>query len=188
VKVREGGKVGALNIIERGPLKSLKVRGAVSNLDDGIAERMIRAVKYRAREVGVVGKVFKGEVYRPQSENQGAYVFIQADFENARACFTGLGSKGKRAEIVAAEAWDGALDYIGAEGALEPHIADQSLLPLSVAEGESEFTTTKITSHLLTNAAVIEAFGAAKIDIEGEESSPGRVKILPKSDIISRTK
>ena len=148
VKIKGGNKVGPIRPAERGPLRAIKIRGAVANLDDSIADRMIHAVKRGAREIGITGKALKGEIYRPPCPAQGAYVFIQLDFENARAGFVGLGAKGKRAEIVAAEAWEEALDYIKAVAPVEPHLADQILLPLSIADGESEFTTTKITSHL----------------------------------------
>ena len=179
VKIQNCEKIAPLHILERGPLKSLSVTGAVANLDDRIAERMTRMLNHRAKEIGIAGKMFKSEIFRAPCHTQGAYVFVQADFEHARAGFVGLGEPGKRAEIVAGDVWEETLVYLKATAPVESHLADQLLLPLSIADGPSEFRTTKVTSHLLTNAKIIEMFGAAKMEIEGMEGSEGRVSITP---------
>ena len=187
-KIQNCEKIAPLNILERGRLKSLTVIGGVANLDDRIADRMIRILKHRAKEIGINGKTFKSEIFRAPCHNQGAYTFIQVDFENVRAGFIGLGEPGKRAEIVAGEAWEEVLTYLKASAPVEQHLADQLLLPLSIAEGPSEFRTTKVTSHLQTNAKIIEMFGAAKIEIEGAEGSEGRVSVKPSGKSVFGTK
>jgi RNA 3'-terminal phosphate cyclase len=48
---------------------------------------------------------------------------------------------------------------------------------LAFADGDSEFRTSKITQHLLTNAEVIRAFGVAEIDFRGELDQSGVVEI-----------
>jgi len=180
VKIKSKAEIDPVNLSVRGEFKGLKIRGAVSNLGDEIAERMINGVKRGARTIGMAANQLKGEIYRPPSRDSGAYVFVQADYENARGGFVGLGAKGKRAEIVAAEAWEEAAPYLRATEPMEPHLADQALLPLAFADGESEFSTSEITSHLLTNAAIIERFSVASVEIEGEGGSPGRVRIKPR--------
>lgn len=185
VKIKGRSKIEPLRLIERGELKTMRITGAVSNLDEKIAIRLIRSVRHRARESGMPAKIIKEEIARPPCENQGAYVFIELDYENVCAGFVGLGEKGKRAEIVADEVWKEAHNFISGAGAVEPHLADQLLLPLSLASGESEFTTTSVTSHLLTNAWAIESFNAAKIIIEGSEGTPGHVIVRPDSARLS---
>ncbi len=61
--------------------------------------------------------------------------------------------------------------------AVDMHLADQLLLPCALAPGRSEYTTCRITLHLLTNAEVIRMFLPAQIVIEGEENQPGRVSV-----------
>ncbi len=179
VKIKNKTEIRPVKLTDRGGFKTLKVRGAVSNLNDKIAERMIRGVKRGARTLGITGNQVKEEIHRPPSSNPGAYVFVQADYENARGGFVGLGAKGKRAEIVAAEGWEEAAPYLRATEPVEPHLADQVLLPLALAKGESEFATTEITSHLITNASIIEMFSPASLKIEGEPGGPGKVRIKP---------
>jgi RNA 3'-terminal phosphate cyclase (ATP) len=92
--------------------------------------------------------------------------------------FFGLGARGKRAERVADEAVDQVSDYLAASpAAVDSHSADQIVLPLALAEGLSAFTVTSVTSHLLTNIAVIRRFVDREISCEGEEGEPGLVRI-----------
>ena len=67
------------------------------------------------------------------------------------ATFVGLGERGKPSEAVA----DEAVDQLGLRGrrraAVDPHSADQILLPLAFAPGRSEFTVSEVTEHLRTN-------------------------------------
>ena len=74
-----------------------------------------------------------------------------------------LGEKGKRAEIVAKEA----LDSLMAEtGDVDYHLADQLLIYAALAEGETSYTTSRISNHLRTNAYVISQFLDREIRIE----------------------
>jgi RNA 3'-phosphate cyclase len=91
--------------------------------------------------------------------------------------FFGLGARGKPAEAVADEAIDQALAYRESGMPVDPHSADQLLLPLAVTDGDSEFHVSEVTRHLTTNAAVIRLFLERDIAIEGDEGSPGVVKV-----------
>ncbi len=109
-----------------------------------------------------------------------ALLLLHAEFEAGQACYFGLGARGKPAERVADEAIDALLTFLRDRGVVDEYLADQLLLPLAFAEGDSEFRISKITQHLLTNAEVIRAFGAAEIDIRGELDQPGVVEIKPR--------
>jgi RNA 3'-terminal phosphate cyclase (ATP) len=86
----------------------------------------------------------------------------------------GLGERGKPAETVADEAVTELLAFLDApSGAVDPHSADQILLPLALAPGRSEYTVTDVTEHLRTNAATIGTF--LDRDIRIEEPEPGRL-------------
>lgn len=60
---------------------------------------------------------------------------------------------------------------------LDPHMADQLVHYLSLLYGHSEFTTSRITNHLLTNLWVTEKFIGIKYKVEGNVGGPGRVEI-----------
>ncbi len=113
------------------------------------------------------------------SPGKGTFLLLQAEFESGQACYFGLGARGKPAERVADEAADALYTFLHGGGVVDEYLADQLLLPLAIADGDSEFRTSKVTQHLLTNAEVIRAFGAAEIDISGELDQSGVIEIRP---------
>jgi RNA 3'-terminal phosphate cyclase len=60
---------------------------------------------------------------------------------------------------------------------MDPHLADQLLLPLALAPGISRLQAPRISGHLLTNAWVIGRFVPAVIDIGGTPDRPGLITI-----------
>jgi RNA 3'-terminal phosphate cyclase len=60
---------------------------------------------------------------------------------------------------------------------MEPHLADQIIPYLALARGESRFTVSRITKHLLTNAWVVRQFLPAKIEIRGQVGRRGEVRV-----------
>ena len=166
-------RLNGLTLTERGQL--LRVRGlsATSNLPRHIARRQQR------RAV----QVLRGRGFNPRieivdnapSKGQGTVVFLWADFENVVAGFTSYGRLGKPAEQVAEDACRAFLTYYDSGAALDPHLADQVILPLALARGESAFTTSQITEHLLTNVWVVEQFLGPRFKIEGAKGEAGRV-------------
>jgi RNA 3'-terminal phosphate cyclase (ATP) len=91
--------------------------------------------------------------------------------------FFGLGARGKPAEAVADEAADEALAHRDRGMPVDPHSADQLLLPLALIDGESEYHVSAVTRHLTTNAAVIQHFLDREITIAGDEGSTGVVRV-----------
>ena len=69
--------------------------------------------------------------------------------------------------------------FLSTEGTVDQYLADQLLLPLAYASGISEFCTSQVTQHLITNADIIKSFTRTQIDIEGPIGKPGLVKIIP---------
>ena len=185
-----GGRIRALvqPLMERiAPLKRnhrgdlLRVRGlsTSSNLPESIAQRQrTRAVK-RLADLGCQVEI---EVQTLPSPGKGTLLLLQAEFESGQACYFGLGARGKSAERVADEAVDALHAFLRGEGVVDEYLADQLLLPLAFADGDSEFRASKITQHLLTNAEVIRAFDAAEIDIRGELDQPGVIEIRPRGN------
>ena len=78
---------------------------------------------------------------------------------------------------VADEAADEALAYHASGRPVDPHSADQLLLPLAVADGESEYHVSEVTRHLTTNAAVIQLFLDRDITIAGDEGATWVVRV-----------
>jgi len=163
-----------LTVIDRGRLVRVTGISAVSNLPNHIATRQRdRALVILSRQ-GIDATI---EVLSAPSPGKGSFLFLTADFEHLTTGFGSLGAIGKRAEEVADEACDELLSYLRAQGALDPHLADQVVPWLAFCQGPSEFTTSRITRHLLTNLWVVRQFMDVYVEVEGSEGEEGRVLI-----------
>jgi RNA 3'-terminal phosphate cyclase (ATP) len=169
-------RITGLHLTERGALKGIHGISAVANLDKSIAERQraqaMRRLQGRHNRLEI-------ELLDLPSRVKGTFLLLLAEFKHGSACYVGLGAPGKRAEQVADEACLWLERFLATNGALDEYLADQLLLPLAFAEGPSELRTAKVTPHLLTNAEIIRAFGAAEIEIAGETGKPGLVRVRP---------
>lgn len=184
---RGGGKVRAeifpsttvnpVKVSERGKVIRLKGYSGVGNLPLSIAERQRNTFVEKVHEV--LGKTFPIdiEVVDAPTPGQGTFLFAAAESEHCIAGFASLGERGKKAEVVGAEAAAELLDYFESGAALDHHLADQIALYLALAKGESSFTTSKITSHLLTNLWAISLFHEFGYSVGGKTGEPGRVTV-----------
>jgi RNA 3'-terminal phosphate cyclase (ATP) len=168
--------------LDRGEPKTVSGVSAVAGLPEEIARRQARRAMNRLKDTGL--RVNIREETWPCGP--GTVLMLTLDTHPAPTMFFGLGARGKRAERVADEAVEQVLSYLaglraltqpGSPGTLDPHSADQIVLPLALAEGPSEFTVSEVTSHLLTNIAVIRRFVDREITCEGEEGTSGSVRI-----------
>ncbi len=158
----------------RGPMKRLLGSAGVANLRDCIADRLRDRALQRLREHGLTAPV-EIEAVRWPSPGQGAALSLIAEYEDAiPATFVGLGERGKPAEEVADLAVDQLLAFEAVDhAAVDPHSADQILLPLALTKGRSVYTVSQITDHLRTNAETITAYLDRPITIE-EPALPGQ--------------
>ncbi len=156
----------SINLIERGELKRLWGISALSNLPAHIGQRQKRQAERLLRERGFTPEI---EIVDAPSPGQGTVVFLVAEFENVAAGFTSYGARGKRAEKVAEEACREFIQYYDSRQALDKHLADQLILPMSLAAGQSGFTTCEVTQHLQTNVGVVERLMGLKAEIEGQK-------------------
>ncbi len=163
-------------IVGRGKLKGVGGISAVSNLPQDIAVRQRNRALSALRQRGVDAAI---ELVSAPSPGKGTFVFLLAEFDAITAGFGALGAPGKRAEAVADEACRALFEYLDTTGALDPHLADQIIPYCALAESTSEFTTSRITRHLLTNIWVVQRFTAAEISVEGREGEPGRIRVRP---------
>ena len=174
-EILPSGVLSPLHRVERGPLVRIRGISAVANLDLNIARRQ----KLQAlRQLEPICRDTKIETLELPASTKGTVLYLHAQFENSQAAFSALGALEKRAEAVADEAVGQLLEFLHSDGAMDPFLADQLLLPLVFTPGLSEIRTSKVTQHLLTNAAIIRSFLPAEITIEGELGQPATVRIL----------
>jgi RNA 3'-terminal phosphate cyclase (ATP) len=163
----------SVELRERGELKAITGISAVSNLPDHIATRQRHQIKRRLERPG--GPPLKIDLVQGESIDPGTLVFLNASFENVRAGFSALGERGKPAERVADDACQELEDFLASGAAIEPHLADQLILLMALAKGESSFTTSRITRHLTTNIWLVEQFLPVRFEVSGVEGEPGTV-------------
>jgi RNA 3'-terminal phosphate cyclase (ATP) len=174
--IRPAPRIEPLLLPERGALKRITGISAVANLDVTIAERQRKTALERMK--GRHGRV-EIEVVELPANTKGTMLLLLAEFRHTTACYFSLGALGKRAEQVADEACLWMERFLAGTGTVGEYLADQLLLPLAFAAGESRFRTAQVTEHLRTNAAVVKAFGAAEVGIEKDGGREGTVRIRP---------
>lgn len=163
-----------LLVTERGRLLYLRITSAVSNLPLSIAERQMKSATSLLSDYS---GAIETEIIEAPSPGTGTSVFILAVFEKTRAGFSALGARGKRAEEVGAEAARAFLQYMLTGAALDHHLSDQMLIYMALAEGESSFTASRITGHLLTNIHTIEQFLPVVFKVAGVAGDKGAVSV-----------
>jgi RNA 3'-terminal phosphate cyclase (ATP) len=171
-RIQPTARWSSVNLRHRGALKTIYGVSAASNLPRHIIERQRDQCLKRLERLDAPVHI---DLVEGKSIGPGTVVFLRAEFDNAQAGFSALGERGKRAEQVADEACDELEAFIASDAAIEPHLADQLILPMSLADGESRFTTSRITRHLTTNIWLLQQFLLVKFEVIGAEGEPGEV-------------
>jgi RNA 3'-terminal phosphate cyclase (ATP) len=161
-------------LTERGKLLRVSGISAASNLPRDIAVRQRSRMVAALSRKGIAADV---EIVDAPASGKGTFVFLLAEFEHVTTGFDALGALGKRAEQVADEATGALFEYLDRDAALDPHLADQIIPYLALAQGPSEFTTSRITRHLLTNIWAVEQFMDIDIRVEGNEGEAGNIMV-----------
>lgn len=171
--------VRPLSIAGRGGIVSLTGCSGAGNLPLSIAERQRDGLTEKL-DSSPEGRDCSAdiEVVHVPTPGQGTFIFLKAETENSFAGFSAVGQRGKRAELVGEEAADEFLQYYRTGAALDPYLADQIVLYLSLCKEESAFTTSRITRHLETNLRVIGLFHDYRYSFKGETGGPGEVQIF----------
>jgi len=172
--IRPTRRLRPILLMERGPMRSIRGISGVARLDPRIAERQRdEAVR---RLVGQAPAI-ELEVVHLASSSPGTLLLLRAEFENSAACFFSLGERGKPAERVADEAVDQLLEFLASGGAVDSYLADQLVLPLALAPGESAVAVSPLTGHLTTNAEIVRRFLPVRIEIDAPEGRAGVIRI-----------
>lgn len=148
------------------------VAGLVERQQD-IARRQARRLAHRLKMEGIESHV-PDEYWPGGPGTVAAAIFRQAPVPTL---FFAVGERGRPAEAVADDAADQAIAFRNAKAPVDPHAADQIVLPLALSPDASEYRTTEITRHLTTNIDVIHRFLDRDISCDGDEGATGVVRI-----------
>jgi len=141
----------------RGELVAIQGVAGAARLP-GVAERLGAAARERLWEARRLESTW--EIVEMPAPSKGCFVLIEAVFEEGRAAFSLLGERRVRAEVLGDRVARQVLKFLDAdEGAVDPHLADQLVVPLALSGGGGRVTTTEVTNHLETVADVVSRFG-----------------------------
>jgi RNA 3'-terminal phosphate cyclase (ATP) len=170
------GELQPLQLLTSGPLLRVAGRAVVSNLPEQSAQRMADRATALLAPLGVRVDV---RAERAPAACAGTGIFLLAEYQQVCAGFSALGARGRSAERVAEEAAEALLYHDASGAAVDPHLADQLLLPLALAAGPSRLMVEQVTRHLETNTWTIEKFGIARIAIEQAATRRAIVVVSP---------
>src|SRR5262249_47944707 len=149
---RGGGEVRAviepcpglkpLRLTERGPV-GVKVVSAAAGLPEHVANRQARRAAHTLRQRHGIKAEVKEGTWRG---GPGSMLAVVLDTKPVPTLFFSLGARGKPAEKVADEATAEAGAYFRTvPAAVDPHSADQLVLPLALTAGPSEYSVSAVT-------------------------------------------
>ena len=167
-------RVNGLSLLTCPELSTAGGFSAFAELPESVGRRQARRLSVRLKSEGVESHI---PVEQWQAANPGsvaAVIFRQAPVP---PLFFGLGERGKPAESVADEAADEAIAFRDAKAPVDPHSADQLLLPLAFSADASEYKTSEITRHTTTNIETVRKFVDRVIQIERTDGKSGVVRI-----------
>lgn len=174
LQVSGGSKLSGINLLERGNLHQVQGLAVVTELPSHIPQRMASRAENLLHLANLRAFV---QPLRSRGVAPGAAIFLTAEYEHTRAGFGALGRVGLPAEKVAQMACEELLQFHQTAAPVDEHLADQLLLPTALASQESQYRVAQISTHLTTNAWVIEQFGLARVTVDEVEKV---VAVVPK--------
>lgn len=160
------GRLSPLTLLERGETERIEAVVLLRSLPTHIAERELDVVHRRLKVKGRIHEL-------PSGLGPGNAIVLRACHASITEVAVSLGAHGISAENVANRACDELRAYLAHGAPVGEHLSDQLLLPMLLGGGGA-FVTGRPSTHLETNAAVIEAFDAGQVRIEPDGSDAQR--------------
>ncbi len=170
LRLEAGSHLQPLYLLERGELRQASAEALIAALPVHIAERELETVR---RTMGWDPSQLQLRGL-DNSQGPGNALVATIEHEHITEVFTAFGEKGVSAEKVAGKLCHQIKAYLQRAAPVGPHLADQLLLPLTIAGGA--FITEKPTQHTQTNMATINAFLPGCLGME--ETADGRTRIF----------
>jgi RNA 3'-terminal phosphate cyclase (ATP) len=176
VTIQGGVAPSSLDLSERGGLEKLEGFIVTSNLPEHVAERGADVVE---RTMKAVGRKVVMERREKPSPGPGAAVIVAAQCRGGWAAFSSIGELRKPMEKVAEAPCKEFMRWWKTGAACDEHLADQLVLPMAFASGESQWTTPTITDHLRSVVWVTQQFLPVEVTLEEREDGTGLVQMRP---------
>jgi RNA 3'-terminal phosphate cyclase (ATP) len=161
---------------ERGPLLAIRGTAGVGRLKPELAAAMRQAAQDRLWEARRLESSW--EEPNVPAASPGSFLLLEAVFERSRAAFGFIGQKGVRPDVLGDRAARTLLKFLGGEGAVDPHLADQLAVPMALSGKGGRATTTEVSLHLETVAEIVSLFGVPA-RTWGRRGGPGGIEVSP---------
>ncbi len=158
-----------INMIERGELETIELYATVSKslAEREVAERQITSFR---KNVSTTVDVIENIKYVDSlSAGTGFTVVDNYSSGTKMGCFI-PGERGLSSEKIGelcASLWK---KNTSSSASIDEYAADQLVVPMALAEGKSEITTTEITNHTRTNIELVRKFVKRDISYKKEEN------------------
>jgi len=164
VDIEPVAKLSPIELLARGPIKRQLARAVYAAIPSSVAERELKVI---SEKLNWTAEALRAERVA-NTTCPGNVLLIELESEALTEVFTGFGERGVLAERVAESVIEKVREYLVSNAPVGEHLADQLLIPMSLAGGGS-FKTVKSTRHTQTNIETIQRFLPVKFVIEKEE-------------------
>jgi RNA 3'-phosphate cyclase len=170
-----------LELTERSEVKRVQGISHCVGLPVHVAQRQATAAQEILKKIDQLDVFLKLETYPPRTDPHiapGSGIALFTDNEPGRVLGAdSVGERGRSAEEVGHHAGTQLVEEISGGAPVDRHMSDILIPYLAVAEGNSQFRTSRITMHTITNATIAELVSGAKVIVDGELGNPGVVKV-----------
>jgi len=173
IKIYPARKLKSIQLLERGKVKCIRGISVVGSLPKHILERQTNSAIKFLKDYGFDNVDISSQLVSTFSP--GTSITLWAECENSVIGADNIGKKGVKAEKIGEECAKELIVSLESKAALDKYMADQILVFLALAEGESHVSVEKITEHCITNIKVIEQMLGIKFNVE--ENFPPRVSV-----------
>jgi RNA 3'-terminal phosphate cyclase (ATP) len=146
-----------------------------SGLPAHVAERQANAAKLTLKEAGYHAKI-KTEIEERTKRTTGSGITLWRGYKSGSA----LGERGKRAELVGAEAARNIITELASAATVDVHLANQLVPYIALAKDKSEIRVREMTKHLETNIYITQQFLDVDFNVEKERTDKGEIWIIRK--------
>lgn len=167
-------RVNGISLLSCPELTTAGGFSAYAGLPESVGKKQARRLSVRLKSQGVESHI---PVEKWEAANPGSVATVIFRQAPVPPLFFGLGERGKPSERVADDAADEAIAFRDSKCPVDPHSADQLLLPLAFSSDASEYKTSEITRHLTTNIETVRKFVDRTIQLEENEGKSGSVRI-----------
>lgn len=167
--------------ITNAKLTKVQVIAYSCNLPGHVCDRMIKRAIDLLKSNGINDVETNTEILQKNdakcSIDPGAGILLVAHLDNGvRMGFDALGVKGLPAEKVAETAVNDMIKQLATGAPIDKHLGDQLVIWVALAEGESIYRVTELTSHAATAIEVSKIVMNASFDVEGMIGETSTIK------------